>query len=229
MAETINIKDLQLTTQIDPSDFLLVEKAEGTRKIAGTIFNSLKGPKGDRGDVGPKGETGAIGPQGPVGAAGPKGDQGLQGVPGPKGATGDQGPKGDAGVAGPQGPAGTNGFTWRPAVDGSGNLSWTQNSGTTAPTTINIRGPQGPAGAKGETGAPGPQGLAGATGPKGDRGDVGPAGPQGPAVAVVNDLTTGGTTKALSAEQGKAIKTLIDSLTQKLTALEAKVNQNHPS
>lgn len=226
MAETINIKDLQLTAQIDPSDFLLVEKAEGTRKIAGTIFNSLKGEKGETGPQGPKGETGAIGPQGPVGAAGPKGDQGLQGVPGPKGATGDQGPKGDTGVAGPQGPAGTNGFTWRPAVDGSGNLSWTQNSGTTAPTTINIRGPQGPAGAKGETGATGPQGAAGATGPKGDRGDVGP---QGPAVAVVNDLTTGGTTKALSAEQGKAIKDLIDSLTQKLTALEAKVNQNHPS
>ena len=217
MAETINIKDLQLTTQIDPSDFLLVEKAEGTRKIAGTIFNSLKGEKGEKGETGlqgPKGETGAIGPQGPVGATGPKG------------ATGDQGPKGDAGVAGPQGPAGTNGFTWRPAVDGSGNLSWTQNSGTTAPTTINIRGPQGPAGAKGETGATGPQGATGATGPKGDRGDVGP---QGPAVAVVNDLTTGGTTKALSAEQGKAIKALIDSLTQKLTALEAKVNQNHPS
>ena len=178
MAGTINIKDLQLTTQIDPSDFLLVEKAEGTRKIAGTIFNSLKGEKGE---------------------------------------TGAQGPKGATGATGPQGPAGTNGFTWRPAVDGSGNLSWTQNSGTTAPTTINIRGPQG------ATGATGPQG---ATGPKGDRGDVGP---QGPAVAVVNDLTTGGTTKALSAEQGKAIKALIDSLTQKLTTLEAKVNQNHPS
>ena len=172
MSGTINIKDLQLTTQIDPSDFLLVEKAEGTRKIAGTIFNSLKGEKGE---------------------------------------TGAQGPKGATGATGPQGPAGTNGFTWRPAVDGSGNLSWTQNSGTTAPTTINIRGPQG---------------ATGATGPKGDRGDVGP---QGPAVAVVNDLTTGGTTKALSAEQGKAIKALIDSLTQKLTALETKVNQNHPS
>lgn len=202
MSGTINIKDLQLTTKIDPSDFLLVEKAEGTRKIAGTIFNSLKGEKGERG------------------VQGPKGDQGLQGVPGPKGATGDQGPKGATGL---QGPAGTNGFTWRPAVDGSGNLSWTQNSGTTAPTTINIRGPQGPQGAAGAKGA------TGATGPKGDKGDVGPAGPQGPAVAVVNDLTTGGTTKALSAEQGKAIKALIDSLTQKLTALEAKVNQNHPS
>ena len=84
MAGTINIKDLQLTTQIDPSDFLLVEKTEGTRKIAGTIFNSLKGEKGE---------------------------------------TGAQGPKGATGATGPQGPAGTNGFTWRPAVDGSGNLS----------------------------------------------------------------------------------------------------------
>lgn len=141
MAGTINIKDLQLTTQIDPSDFLLVEKAEGTRKIAGTIFNSLKGEKGD---------------------------QGPQGVQGAKGETGAQGPKGD----------------------------------------------------KGDTGA------TGATGPKGDKGETGA---QGPAVSVVNDLTTGGTTKALSAEQGKAIKALIDSLTQKLTALETKVNQNHPS
>lgn len=129
MAGTINIKDLQLTTQIDPSDFLLVEKAEGTRKIAGTIFNSLKGEKGD---------------QGPQGLQGPKGE-------------------------------------------------------------------------KGETGA---------TGPKGDKGDVGP---QGPAVSVVNDLTTGGATEALSAEQGKALKALIDSLTGKLTALEAKVNENHPA
>lgn len=141
MAGTINIKDLQLTAQIDPSDFLLVEKAEGTRKIAGTIFNSLKGEKGD---------------QGP---------QGLQGPKGEKGETGEQGPKGE----------------------------------------------------KGETGA---------TGPKGDRGDVGP---QGPAVSVVNDLTTGGATEALSAEQGKALKALIDSLTGKLTALEAKVNENHPA
>lgn len=132
MAGTINIKDLQLTTQIDPSDFLLVEKAEGTRKIAGTIFNSLKGEKGD---------------QGP---------QGLQGPKGEKGETGEQGPKGE----------------------------------------------------KGETGA---------------------TGPQGPAVSVVNDLTTGGTTEALSAEQGKALKALIDSLTGKLTALEAKVNENHPA
>lgn len=174
MAGTINIKDLQLTTQIDPSDFLLVEKAEGTRKIAGTIFNSLKGEKGDQGPQGlqgPKGETGETGPQGP------KGDKGETGAQGPKGDTGLQGPQGEKGETGEQGP-------------------------------------------KGDTGAIGPQG------PKGDKGDVGP---QGPAVSVVNDLTTGGATEALSAEQGKALKALIDSLTGKLTALEAKVNENHPA
>lgn len=153
MAGTINIKDLQLTTQIDPSDFLLVEKAEGTRKIAGTIFNSLKGEKGD---------------------------QGPQGIQGPKGDTGET-------------------------------------------------GPQGPKGDKGETGAQGPQGEKGETGAQGPKGETGATGPQGPAVSVVNDLTTGGTTEALSAEQGKALKALIDSLTGKLTALEAKVNENHPA
>lgn len=192
MAGTINIKDLQLTAQIDPSDFLLVEKTEGTRKIAGTIFNSLKGEKGDQGPQGlqgPKGDTGETGPQGPkgdkgeTGAQGPKGDTGLQGPQGEKGETGEQGPKGDTGAIGPQGP-------------------------------------------KGDTGETGPQGPQGLQGPKGDKGDVGP---QGPAVSVVNDLTTGGTTEALSAEQGKALKALIDSLTGKLTALEAKVNENHPA
>lgn len=41
---TVNIKDLQLTTQIDPTDFLLVEKEEGTRKIAGSFIETLRGP-----------------------------------------------------------------------------------------------------------------------------------------------------------------------------------------
>lgn len=185
MAGTINIKDLQLTAQIDPSDFLLVEKAEGTRKIAGTIFNSLKGEKGDQG---PKGDTGETGAQGPKGE---KGDTGAQGPKGDKGDTGAQGPQGETGAQGPKGEKGEKGDT-----------------GAT--------GAQGPKGEKGETGAQGP------------KGDTGATGPQGPAVSVVNDLTTGGTTEALSAEQGKALKALIDSLTEKLTTLEAKVNENHP-
>lgn len=168
---TVNIKDLQLTTQIDPTDFLLVEKEEGTRKIAGSFIETLRGPKGEQGIQGPKGE------QGLPGEKGEKGETGAQGPVGPKGETGE---------TGPQGPAGRDGA-------------------------------QGPKGDKGETGA---------QGPKGDRGETGP---QGPAVALVNDLTTGGTDKALTAAQGKELKRLIDALTQKVTALEEKVNQNHPA
>lgn len=37
---------------------------------------------------------------------------------------------------------------------------------------------------------------------------------------IVNDLTTGGADKPLSAEQGKELKSLIDSLTSRVTALE---------
>lgn len=106
-----------------------------------------------------KGATGATGPKGDTGSQGPQGIQGAKGDAGAKGATGATGPKGDTG------------FTWRPAVDTSGNLTWTQNSGTTAPTTANIKGPKGD---KGDTGA---KGATGAQGPKGDKGDQGPAGP----------------------------------------------------
>lgn len=93
---------------------------------------------------------------------------------GPQGATGPQGIKGDTGATGPKGAtgsAGANGFTWRPTIDASGNISWANNGSTTAPTTVNIKGPKGDTGAKGATGAQGPQGIAGATGA------TGPAGP----------------------------------------------------
>ena len=89
----------------------------------------------------------------------------------------EQGPKGDkgeTGETGPQGPQGTAGFTWRPSVDSAGNLTWTNNSGETTPSIVNIKGPKGdtgltgPKGDKGETGATGPQGPQGATGVKGD-------------------------------------------------------------
>jgi hypothetical protein len=36
-------------------------------------------------------------------------------------------------------------------------------------------------------------------------------GPQGPMPDLINDLVTGGTTAALTAEQGKALKTLVDA------------------
>ena len=72
-----------------------------------------------------------------------------------------QGAKGDTGA---QGPAGADGATFTPAVDASGNLSWTNDKSLPNPDTVNIRGPQGPAGADGadgQDGAEGPQGPAG--------------------------------------------------------------------
>lgn len=95
-----------------------------------------------------------IGPRGPQGI---KGDKGDTGVTGPQGLQGIQGPKGDTGA---------NGFTWRPSIDSSGNLTWSNNGSTIAPTNVNIKGPKGD------------QGIQGI---KGDKGDIGLTGPQGPA------------------------------------------------
>lgn len=72
--------------------------------------------------------------------------------------------QGAKGAPGAQGPAGENGATFTPAVDASGNLSWTNDKSLPNPDTVNIRGPQGPAGAdgaNGQDGAEGPQGPAG--------------------------------------------------------------------
>ena len=68
-------------------------------------------------------------------------------------------------------------------------------------------GAQGPAGEQGETGLQGPQGE------KGDQGNSGYTGAAGE-LEVVNNLTDGGATKALSAEQGVALKNLIEKRIQ---------------
>lgn len=57
------------------------------------------------------------------------------------------GVKGDKGETGQPGANGTNGFTWRPSVSAAGQLSWTKDSSSTAPTAQNIKGPTGPTGA----------------------------------------------------------------------------------
>ena len=111
-------------------------------------------------------------------------------------------------------------------LDGLSNLKGPQGD----------RGPQGPKGDKGDrgdTGAMGPRGYkgdTGNTGPQGERGLTGAIGPRGPKgadgtvsfesltdaqramlrVPIVNDLTTGGVDKALSAEQGKVLFTYAD-------------------
>ena len=72
------------------------------------------------------------------------------------------------------------GTTFTPAVDSSGNLSWTNDGSANNPATVNIKGPQGPKGDTGATGPQGPKGDTGATGPQGLKGDTGATGPQGP-------------------------------------------------
>lgn len=173
---SINIKDLQAVNTITTNDFLLVETEQGTRKLAGSVFNSLKGDKGEQGEpgkVGPKGDPGQKGEPGERGLPGAKGEPGTPGAPGAKGEPGKQGEKGEQGIPG----------------------------------------------AKGEPGTPGT---------KGEKGDPGIQGPPGPAVSVVNDLTTGGATVALSAEQGKELKKLIDGLQAKITQLEEQVQGLQP-
>lgn len=96
---------------------------------------------------------------------------------------------------------GSSDLLWRPSVSESGDLSWTQDSSTDPPETVNIMGPQGPTGKdgatgqKGETGATGPAGKDGITPTIGEngnwylgeadtgkpsRGEQGPKGEQGP-------------------------------------------------
>ena len=85
---------------------------------------------------------------------------------------------------------------WYPSVDTSGNLSWTNSTSTTTPTTRNIRGPQG---------ATGPQGPKGATGPQGPKGATGATGPQGPSWnggIVTNSVTVKATWAAFGLQGG---------------------------
>ena len=114
---------------------------------------SVRGPRGPQGE---KGDMGEAGPQGPQGATGPQGE------------TGPQGPKGDTGERGAQG------YTFTPALDAAGNLSWTNDGALANPGTVNLMGPQGPQGPQGVKGDTGPQG------PQGEKGDTGDTGPQGP-------------------------------------------------
>lgn len=111
-----------------------------------------------------------------------------------KGEKGDTGPEGPRGPEGPQGPQGVQG-----------------PQGERGP-----EGPQGPQGERGPQGEPGPQG---ATGPQGLQGNSGYQGAAGE-LEVVNNLTQGGATAALSAEQGKVLKEEITELDQRLNDIE---------
>lgn len=131
-------------------------------------LESLKGEKGDTGGIGPigpkgdKGDTGDTGPAGKDGAPGTAatvtvgtvttGEPGTQAAVTNGGTTAaavlnfviPRGAPGQDGADGEPGAAGQDGGYYQPAVDGSGNLTWTASkSGMPAAAGANIRGPQG--------------------------------------------------------------------------------------
>ena len=135
------------------------------------------------------------------GEAGPQGPQGEQGV---------QGEKGEDGV----GITSVVQTTTSSADGGSNVVTVTLSDGKTSTFTVK----------NGSKGTQGEKGADGAKGDKGDKGDTGATGPQGNSgytgaadeLEVVNNLTQGGATAALSAEMGK-------TLDGKLTELSAEV------
>ena len=64
-----------------------------------------------------------------------------------------QGKTGETGAQGVQGEIGPRGYTFTPAVDDAGNLSWTNNGGLPNPEEVNIKGPIGATGPQGNPGA----------------------------------------------------------------------------
>lgn len=95
------------------------------------------------------------------------------------------------------GSAGEDGGYYKPAVNESGELTWTASkAGMPAVAGANIMGPAGPQGAKGDPGETGPRGPAGADGapgaqgPQGERGPEGPQGPAGPSYTLPDATTS---------------------------------------
>lgn len=148
------------------------------------------------------------------------------------GEKGDKGDQGEQGTTGPQGPQGVSVTsvvqTTTSSADGGSNVvTVTLSDGKTSTFTVK-NGSKGSQGEKGDTGAEGPKGdkgekgADGAQGLQGERGEQGPQGNSGYTGAadeleVVNNLTQGGATAALSAEQGKVLK-------GELTELSAEIN-----
>ena len=152
------------------------------------FLQSLKGAKGDRGETGPQGPIGQTGPKGETGLAGAQGPQGLKGETGP---AGPMGPAGPAGAVGPMGPKGADGVTPNIKI---GTVSSLEPGQT--PTVTNT----------GTLGAP----VFNFGIPKGQKGSDA-------TVTIDDNLTSSATNHALSANQGKVLKGLIDALSAKLT------------
>ncbi len=207
--------DTWVPTVSDSGDLTWEKNASST-----PAAKNIKGPQGNPGKdgaAGAKGDTGAAAGFGkPVATIG----TGTGGTPSVtveasgedtakvftfnfdnlKGAKGDTGPAGTAGAAGAKG---ADGVTWVPSVDGTGLLSWAKGTASsTAPESVNIKGPQG---ATGPAGPAGPAGSAGATGPAGAAGAA--AGFGTPQVTVDSGTGTPGCTITATGEDTKKVFT----------------------
>ena len=121
-------------------------------------------------------------------------------------------PQGAQGAAGTNGTNGTNGAN---GTDGVGIASVvqtttsTESGGTNVITVTKTDGTSSTFQVK--NGAQGATGATGATGPQGEQGNSGYTGAAGE-LEVVNNLSDGGATAALSAEMGKVLQNNIDAL-----------------
>ena len=96
---------------------------------------------------------------------------------------------------------------------------WDTATNTWKDSTRPTVGSKGPVGDKGPTGD---------RGPKGPQGDPGPAGPGGgSSVTVVDSLDSDDATAALSAKQGKTLKTLVDSIPTTLPIVDNLITDDN--
>lgn len=170
-------------TVIDPDgEVFSITAIAGSTFTVGAKLTSIKGPKGDQGDVGPKGDTGA-----PLSIKGsfPTLDE-LQ----------EQHPVGQLGDAYMVGTHlySWNGSAWQDVGDIKGPKG---DKGDVGPQGVQgVQGPKGDAGAKGETGATGPKGAQGPQGIQGIQGERGATGAAGANATITGatasvDATTG--------------------------------------
>lgn len=159
-------------------DFVLPRGQTGPTGSAATIEveNTVTGEPGTQASVENVGTTGAAKLRFTI----PRGNTGQNGVtptlaagnvetlepgqPATASVTGDgpeykinlgipQGKTGETGAQGVQGKIGPRGYTFTPAVDDAGNLSWTNDGGLPNPEEVNIKGPIGATGPQGNPGA----------------------------------------------------------------------------
>ena len=188
-----------------------------------TTWTNVGRVKGEIGQTGPQGPQGPRGPQGPTGAKGEKGDigeRGPRGLTGEQGANGIQGPRGETGPRGAKGDKGEKGdaLRWKDLTEAqkkelTPNLTlYAKKEALEAQTTAikllkdefaetkesiehNCKTTEDSLS----------QAVKDLDDEKLNKRDV------------INDLTTGGTDKALSAEMGKTISQSINELGEKET------------